>query len=295
MKTKKMMVLAILASAFVANAFAAESARAPTVVEKKLIRNGSVQIEALIQGRGPVIVILPSLGRSAEDYDEVAIRLASEGFRIIRPLPRGSGRSKGPMTGITLHDFAADVATVLDREKTGPAVIVGHAWGSQPARVLAVDRPDLVKALIMAAASVGKFPPGSKEKSYGRLVEAINGSGDPSLPEAQRLIYLQQAFFAPGNDPKVWLKGWYLETHHAEAEARDSTPVDSYYFGGTAPMLDLRAQYDTVVIPHIFKALLGDRVMEGEIANAGHAMAPEQPLAMSKAIAAYARQVYQVK
>lgn len=295
MKMKKMILAAALASVFVTNVFAAEPVFEPAAIQRKIIKNGPGQVETLIQGKGPVIVILPSLGRSAEDFDEVAMRLASEGFRVIRPLPRGSGLTKGKMTGITLHDFAGDVAAVLDHEKTGAAVIVGHAWGSQPARVLAVDRPELVKALILAAASVGKFPPGSTEKSYGRLVEAINGSGDSSLPEAQRLIYLKQAFFAPSNDPRVWLKGWYPETHHAEAEARDHTPVDSYYFGGSVPILDLRAQYDTVVIPHVLKALLGDRVTEGEIADAGHALAPEQPLALSKAIATYARQIYQVK
>lgn len=273
----------------------ADASPEPAQVQSKIIGNAHGQVETLIQGRGPVIVILPSLGRSATDYDQVAVYLAAEGFRVIRPFPRGSGQSRGAMTGVTLHDFAGDVAAVMDQEKTGPAIVVGHAWGSQPARMLAVERPDLVKALVLAAASVGKFPPGSKEKSYGRLVEAINGSGDPTLPEAQRLSYLQQAFFAPGHDARVWLSGWFPATHHAQAEARDHTPIDSYYYGGNVPILDLRAQYDTVVIPHVLKALLGTRVTEGEIANAGHAMAPEQPLAMSKAIAAYARQIYQTK
>ncbi|ANH73094.1 alpha/beta hydrolase fold family protein [Ralstonia insidiosa] len=261
-------------------------------MQRTLVRYGDVQIEALSQGVGPTVVILPSLGRGAEDYDEVARLLAADGLRVLRPQPRGIGQSKGPMANLDMHAFAADVAAVLDQEKTGPVVVVGHAWGSQPARMLAVDRPDLVRGLVMAAASAGKLPPGSNEKPYGRLREAIDGSGNLALPEAKRLEYLRQAFFAPGHDPRPWLGGWYPDTHHAQAHARNVTPVDAYFAGGTVPMLDLPAQYDAVVVPNVFKPMLGNRVTVEVIPDAGHAMAPEQPVAMSRAIARFARRVY---
>jgi pimeloyl-ACP methyl ester carboxylesterase len=128
-----------------------------------------------------VICILPSLARSGRDYDVVAELLVAQGFRVLRPEPRAVGRSRGPMHGLSLHDFAADVAAVLDHEDTGPIVVVGHAWGSQPARMLAADRPDLVRGIVMAAASAGKLPPGSTEKPYSRLRDAIDGVGDLSL------------------------------------------------------------------------------------------------------------------
>lgn len=292
MKLKLLTIITLLTAATTAYAVGPDSG---TGVERKLVTRGEVQIETISQGSGPVIVILPSLGRSAEDYDEVAARLAADGFRVLRPEPRGIGRSKGPMQNLDMHVFAADVASVLDHEKTGPVVIVGHAWGSQPARMLAVDRPDLVRGLVMAAASAGKLPPGSTEKPYGRLREAIDGSGNPALPESQRLKYLQQAFFAPGHDPKPWLTGWFPEAHEAQAHARNVTPVDAYFKGGSVPILDLQGQYDAVVVPNVFKAMLGERVTVAVIPNAGHAMAPEQPAAMSEAIAAFARRIYQTK
>ncbi|AQQ20418.1 alpha/beta fold hydrolase [Burkholderia cenocepacia] len=293
MKTNPILTRLVLAAAL-ATSLAACSTPAvdANAVQHTLVSKGDVQIETLAQGRGPVIVILPSLARGAEDYDEVARMLAHDGFRVLRPQPRGIGRSTGPMRDLDLHAFASDVALVLDREHTGPVVIVGHAWGSQPARMLAVDRPDLVRGLVMAAASAGKLPPGSTEKPYGRLREAIDGAGDPRVPEAQRLTYLRQAFFAPGHDPRAWLTGWYPEVHAAQAHARNVTPIDAYFGGGTAPMFDLQAQYDAVVVPNVFKPWLGERVTVQVVANAGHAMAPEQPRAMSDAIAAFARKVY---
>ncbi|WP_322111789.1 hypothetical protein [Burkholderia anthina] len=42
----------------------------------------------------------------------------------------------------------------------------------------------------------------------------------------------------------------------------------------------------------MFKPWLGDRVTVQVVDDAGHAMAPEQPRAMSDAIAAFARKVY---
>lgn len=251
-----------------------------------------VQIEYADQGTGPVVCMLPSLARSGRDYDEVAAMLQRDGFRVIRPEPRGIGQSAGPMHALSLHDFAADVAAVLDHANTGPVVVVGHAWGSQPARMLAADRPDLVRGVVMAAASAGKLPPGSTEKPYSRLRDAIDGAGDMTLPEAQRVDCLRRAFFAPGHDPRVWLDGWSAAAHEAQSHARINTPVDDYFSAGTqVPILDLQAEHDAVVVPHVMKAYLGERVTVQVIRDAGHAMAPEQPRAMADAIAAFVRGV----
>ena len=115
----------LLACATLGLAFPA-SALDPGSVDRKLVsRDNNVQIEVLSQGSGPTIVLLPSLGRSGEDYNEVAAKLAASGFRVVRPQPRGIGRSKGPMENLNMHDLAADVAAVLDKEVKGPVVVVG--------------------------------------------------------------------------------------------------------------------------------------------------------------------------
>ncbi len=266
------------------------------VVDRSDARGGvriDVHIEVIAQGIGPVIVILPSLGRGAEDYNAVATLLAKSGFRVLRPQPRGIGRSTGPMTGLTLHDFAADIAAVIEHQRKGPAIVVGHAYGHFVTRMLATDRPDLVRGAVLAAASAGKVPPGVHEPSVSPEVrEAIEKSGDLSLPDAERLPFLQLAFFAPGHDPRVWLTGWHPETEKAENEASRATPVDEWFACGAAPILDLQAENDAVAprkFAGVLKAALGDRVTVVVIPNAGHALVPEQPEAMAKAIAAFAR------
>jgi hypothetical protein len=48
----------------------------PSAVERHVLSRDNVDIEVMSQGAGPVIVLLPSLGRSGEDYDSVAAMLA---------------------------------------------------------------------------------------------------------------------------------------------------------------------------------------------------------------------------
>jgi pimeloyl-ACP methyl ester carboxylesterase len=271
-------------------------AQNPSAVERRIVSRGNVDLEVLSQGSGPVIVMLPSLGRSGEDYNAVAAMLASEGFRVLRPQPRGIGRSKGPMDGLSMHDLAADVASVIENENKGSVIVVGHAFGNFVARQIAADRPDLVRGVVVAAASSGKVPPGSTEKPIGPDIrQAIDGPSNPELPEAKRLEYLQIAFFAPGNDASVWLGGWNSEVHHMESHAREHTPVDDYFAAGTAPILDLQAENDPVAprrFAGVLKSMLGDRVTIVVIPNASHALFPEQPKAVTQAIATFARRIY---
>src|ERR1700733_178745 len=273
----------ICSSFIVISTCAALSAHAqgPSAVERRIVSRDNVDTEVLSQGSGPVIVLLPSLGQSGEDYDSVAALLASDGFRVLRPQPRGIGRSKGPMDGLNIHDLAADVAKVIENENKGPVIVAGHAFGNFVARQIAADRPDLVRGVVVAAGSAGKVPPGSTEKPIGpEIRQAIDGPSDGALPESKRLEYLQIAFFAPGNDARVWLGGWNSEVHHMESHAREHTSVDDYFAAGTAPILDLQAESDPVAprrFAGVLKSMLGDRVTIVVIPNASHRLFPDNP------------------
>lgn len=99
-----------------------------------LVGNGA-SIEVLEQGQGPALVLLPSRGRGAQDFDELAARFAKAGYRVLRPQPRGIGGSTGPMSGITLHDLADDQAAVIRNVAREPVVMVGHAFGNWVAQI----------------------------------------------------------------------------------------------------------------------------------------------------------------
>jgi pimeloyl-ACP methyl ester carboxylesterase len=254
-------------------------------VTRFLVRRPDVAIEVLAQGRGPRIVLLPSLGRGAADFDRIAERLAQAGFRVLRPQPRGIGESRGPMSGIDLHDHAADVAAVIEHDDGGAAFVVGHAFGNRVARMLATDRPDLVRAVALVAANVGHAP------SPPAVRDAIRASANPSLPDAQRLAALQFAFFAPGNHAGAWLAGWHSEVLAAQRVAGDRTSREADYAAGTAPILCLQPDHDPLAHEedaHEFTRALGDRVTIVVIRDCSHAAVAEQPDAISDALIDYA-------
>ena len=261
----------------------------PPAVARAILTRGETQIEILAQGEGPPVVLLPSLGRGAADFDDIAARLAEAGLRVLRPEPRGIGASRGPMTGIDLHDYAADVAAAIEHDGRGAAFVVGHAFGNRVARMLASDRPELVRAVALVAANVGHAP------SPPAVREAIKASADPARPVAERQAALRYAFFAPGNDPQAWLGGWHPEVLAAQRIAGDRTPRTEDYAGGTAPILYLQPDHDPlahVEDAHEFKRALGDRVTVALIPHASHAVIAEQPEAVSAALIAYARKLW---
>jgi pimeloyl-ACP methyl ester carboxylesterase len=250
-----------------------------------LVRRPDVAIEVLAQGRGHRIVLLPSLGRAAADFDPIAARLARAGFRVLRPQPRGIGESRGPMSGIDLHDYAADGAAVIAQDGGGAAFVVGHAFGNRVARMLATDRPDLVRAVALVAANVGHAP------SPPAVRAAIRASADPSLADGERLAALQFAFFAPGNDAGGWLNGWHPDVLAAQRLAGDRTSREEDYAAGTAPILYLQPDHDPLAHAddaHEFKRALGGRVTIVVIRNCSHAAVAEQPDATSDALIDYA-------
>ncbi len=255
-------------------------------VERTIVTRGETRIEVLAQGTGPLIVLLPSLGRGAEDFDAIAVELAAAGFRVLRPQPRGIGASNAALAGITLHDYANDVAAVIEQAKDGPAFVVGHAFGNRVARLLATVRPDLVRAVALVAANVGRDP------SPPNVRAAIKASANLALPQAERLAALQFAFFAPGNDAHAWLDGWHPEVLAAERIAGDKTPRTEDYAAGHAPVLYLQPDHDplaSVDNAAEYKRALGDRVTVVVIPHAGHAAITEQPGFVARELIKYAR------
>src|SRR5689334_268019 len=101
---------------------------------------------------GRMVVMLPSLGRGGQDFDDLAKRVAAAGYLVTLPEPRGVGGSKGILVDQTLHDFAADVGAVIEQMAPSAVTIVGHAYGNRVARTVAADRPELVDRLVLIAA-----------------------------------------------------------------------------------------------------------------------------------------------
>jgi len=233
------------------------------------------------------LVLLPSSSRDSEDFDAIAESFAGHGFHVLRPQPRGMCGSTGPMEGLTLHDYARDVAMVIQRLAGGAAYILGHAFGQWIARCVATDHKHLVKGVILAAAAARSASPALRDE----LAKCI----DASLPDSVRLEALRIAFFAPGHDPSGWLANWHPEAAKSQRAASAATPVQDWWQAGIAPVLDIQAEYDPWRPPetrtNISSDLGEERVTIVVIPDASHALIPEQPEAVVQAVLDWTRAI----
>jgi pimeloyl-ACP methyl ester carboxylesterase len=247
-------------------------------------------LELIAMGQGRPIVLIPSLGRGQEDFDIIAPPLLAAGYRLIRPEPRGIGRSAPLRPGMSLHDMAADIAAAMEVENIGPALVAGHAAGNWVARMMEHDRPDLVRGVAMLAAVTGTTVASED------IARSIAGSFDPALSDAERLKHLQRAYFAPGHDASVWLPGWHPEVARAQRAAREATPGrDWLRAANRVKLLYLAAAQDAIApVPgdDEIRAALGPLAFKVVIEDAGHALLPEQPQAVADALIAFARTLW---
>jgi pimeloyl-ACP methyl ester carboxylesterase len=251
---------------------------------RQIVGFGEVRVDIIAEGRGPLVVMLPSRGRGSEDFDEVAAGIAAGGFRVLRPQPRGAGGSTGPIEGVRMQDLARDVAMAIERENAGPAIMAGHAFGNWVSRMLATDRPDLVRGIVLVAAAAKTFP--------DELREVVHRAGDITLSDEVRLDALRRGFFHAGHDPRGWLDGWSPGAVCVQGIAVAATPQSAYWQAGGVPMLDLVPEADPFKPREKWyesREEFGDRVSVKIIPKASHALIPEQPEAVVEAIVAWAR------
>ena len=126
-------------------------------------------------GSGPAVLLLHGWPGDRTDYRAV-VPLVSQAADVIVPDLRGFGESdKHPADPARQYNAAAQarsIAGLIGELGLGPVVIAGYDIGSRIAQAVARDRPELVRALVIA-------PP-------------LPGIGDRILaPQAQREFWYQ--------------------------------------------------------------------------------------------------------
>jgi pimeloyl-ACP methyl ester carboxylesterase len=256
-------------------------------VTRELLAHGDAWIDVLIDDKGrsrESIVLLPSSQRDSLDFNDVAEGLADQGFRVLRPQPRGMGGSSAPLAGMTLQTLAADVAQVIQQLGGGRAIVAGHAYGHYVARVTDLQHPANVRGVVLLAAAA--------REPLAELSTSLDIAADNTRPEAERLGHLRRAFFAPGSDASVWLEGWYPQWRAIYRLAAASPPKAHWWETSHSPILEVQGAQDPWRPPASRSELqnkLGDTVSLCVIDDASHALIPEQPEQVIAAMVAWAR------
>ena len=138
---------------------------------------GEVKIYYEEHGRGdPVLLVLPSWW-PCDTWKIVVVPELSQRYRTIIFDCRGTGRSSRPEGGYTVSQFARDAAALLEHMGLSRCHVVGFALGGAIAQAMAVERPDLLATLTMAATGPGEKSledPGRdiREKGFERYIRS---------------------------------------------------------------------------------------------------------------------------
>ena len=234
------------------------------------------------RGSGPSALLIHGWACDSHDWMWLSPALERD-HRVIAADLRGHGRSSVPPTGFTPPRFAADLARLIDGLGAGPAVVVGHSLGTVVASTLAVERSDLVRALVlvdpvygipaelmpMLEASVGAFA-GSDPVEVATAAFGLFYT--PSTPEHLPAWHLRRVAGTPPHviaqtltniyvGPEAWAVGEKTGAYLARRRA----PVLAVYAD------DSRAAVERSVLPD-------DGVGRVEVwPGAGHFLHQEQP------------------
>jgi pimeloyl-ACP methyl ester carboxylesterase len=291
-------VLAVLALAlFAAAIFTAIMAprierRFPPIGE--FVTVGGVKLHVVDEGPrdAPAVLLIHGASSNARDMLGPMLPALSGQFRVIaidRPGHGWSERGNDRVTGNATPDGQARMlASALDELGITQAVIFGHSFGAAVAAAMAVERPDKVKGLVLAAPVSHPWPSG-KTNWYNHLAATpIVGwlfTRTLALPAGQgRLQPATDCVFAPNRQPDNYLEqtaiALVLEPKRFRANSIDLAGLHAYvtrynprYKEITAPTIIIAGGKDTVVSRIIHAEALrndiaGSRLIE--IANVGH-------------------------
>lgn len=226
-------------------------------------------------GTSRTVVLVPSLGRPASDFEPLlpALRGAGYGTVLMEPHPSWDGTP-------TLHDLAADVIDRLGALGVDRFHLVGHAFGNRLSRTVTADFNNRVESLTLLAAG-GLVEP--EEHVLRSLLQCFN----TDLPPHEHLEHVRTAFFAPGNDPSVWSGGWMPGVSRYQRAAVQSTPLADWWSASAERVLVVQALQDAIAPPGNGRRYVAESAPHArlvEIEGSGHAMLPEQPQAIAAAL-----------
>jgi pimeloyl-ACP methyl ester carboxylesterase len=121
-----------------------------------------VEIYYEVQGKGEPIVLVPASWWPSDAWNVAVVPVLSQRFQTIVFDCRGTGRSSKPQGGYTVAQFARDCIGLLAHLGVARCHAVGFALGGQIVQAMAIERPDLVASLTIAASG-----PGAKTLSGG--------------------------------------------------------------------------------------------------------------------------------
>ena len=106
-------------------------------------------------GTGEPVLLAPPSWWPCDTWKVGVVPALSRRYRTIIFDPRGTGYSSKPSEGYTIRQFAQDTIALLQYLGVGHCHAVGFALGGQIVQAMAIQRPEMIASLTMAAVGAG--------------------------------------------------------------------------------------------------------------------------------------------
>src|SRR5512142_1141728 len=221
------------------------------------VQVNDVRLHYETEGSGPPLLMVAGTGLPGATWRTgPSAQFAAEGFTVITFDHRGTGGSDKPDVDYSTRMFAADAEGLLQALGIPQAHVLGHSMGGRVVQWLALDHPERVRSLVLAAGSPGETDPLNPvtrgiplndalqlaEKGYEGFIRSLFASTFFFTPEFCRdqpdvIQPLADTFWANRPPVKLYLRHTIARQQHQTAERLHEI---------TAPTLVIVGSLDTV-------------------------------------------------
>lgn len=245
-------------------------------------------------GAGRTILLMHGIGSSSRSFAP-QLRTLSAAHRVLAWDAPGYADSNDPPEAPGMAGYAAAARNVIAALADGPVDVLGVSWGGVIATRLALDRPELVRSLVLAdslVGSAGDATSAAAMRSRGAELAATGPEAfaakraarllSPDAPD-ELVAHVRAAMAAAIRNPGYGYAGEAMaETDHTDELHRI-----------TAPTLVLVGARD-VVTPLARSQVLADGIPGARLEilpGAGHLSNQERPAAFDAAVLHFLREV----
>jgi 3-oxoadipate enol-lactonase len=147
------------------------------------IKTRDINIYYEVHGKGEPIVLIGGLGTELGSYSEM-VRLLSNKHKVLTFDNRGEGRTDKPDIPYTIKMMAEDTAGLITTLGLEPAHVIGISMGGRIAMALALQRPELVRSLILTSTFARRTRKANLPLRYklGKMREGRRRPGNSNQP-----------------------------------------------------------------------------------------------------------------
>lgn len=116
-----------------------------------------VRLSFELRGSGPPLVLIAGTGFPGATWDDDLVGPLAEHHTVLTFDHRGTGATPASSERLSTKLFARDALGLMDALGLDAAHVLGHSMGGRVAQHVALDHPERVRTLILAATGPGQF------------------------------------------------------------------------------------------------------------------------------------------